>query len=292
MTSAELKQKKDMFMCPNSGPNGCLISVYACARRYKLAKKTKDKNSWNISEVLKDNLEQCINCKIGEENKKKYKERENIDFKVCECGEIFYKQIGDKYWSRMRYCEKHSAMNYYERKKDIDKILKEKKGVVTLKKEMLEDFSEPLEQAEVAKDEKENFETLVEVKKDFIGSAGLQGKIKAEKEHKLCANEDCQKIFYRKEESKNTWDKKLYCHEKCRKQVENKRKIISRQSAKTKIKDILESDKPEKAAQEKWEELNVLLSILVEDKKNLDLIRVAAVKVGKSCYKQALTDLS
>jgi len=279
MTLVDLKQKKDMFMCPNSGPNGCLMSIYACTRRYKLAKKTKDKSGWNVSEILKDNLEQCIGCKIGEKNQKKYKARKGIDFKTCPCGEIFHKQPGEKYWSRRKYCEKHSVMNYYERKKDLERILKEGKGGASMLKELIKGFEEPLKPP-------------VEAEKDFIGSAGLQGKIKAEKEHKLCANEDCQKIFYRKEESKNTWDKKLYCHEKCRKQVENKRKIISRQSAKTKIKDILESDKPEKVAQEKWEELNVLLSILVEDKKNLDLIRVAAVKVGKSCYKQALTDLS
>ena len=265
----------NIFACPSIYP----LSVYACARRYKLAKKTKDKSGWNVSEILKDNLEQCINCKIGEKNQKKYKERKEVDFKTCPCGEIFHRQPGEGYWSRRKYCDRHSAMNYYERKKDLGRILKEKKGGATVLKDLLEESEDPLNPP-------------VEAEKDFIGSAGLQGKIKAEKEHKIRENEDCKKIFYRKDESKNTWDKKLYCHEKCRKQVENKRKIISRQSAKTKIKDILESDKPDLVAQEKWEELNVLLSILVEDEKTLELIRVAAVKIGKSCYTQALIDLT
>ena len=286
MTSSEyLKQNKNyMFQCPASR---CLMSVYACTRRLKLAKKTAGKSNWNLSEEVKDNLDRCIGCKIGEENQKKYKARKGIDFKTCECGEIFYKQPGmARWWNRKKYCDKHSAMQAVERKKDIDRILREKNGGVTVKKEMLEEFEEPLKPVEPA--------PHIEAEKDFLGSAGLNGEVQpaVEKEHKLCANEDCGKVFFRKKESQNTWDKKLYCHEKCRKQVENKRKIISRQSAKTKIKDILESDKPGQVANEKWDEVYELLSVFTNDEKGLEMMKVVAVKIGKSCYKQALIDLS
>jgi hypothetical protein len=285
MTSSEyLKQNKNtMFQCPVSR---CLMSVYACARRYNLAKKTEDKSSWNISEILKNNLEKCMGCKLGEENQMKYKERKGVDLKICPCGEIFHKQPGEKYWSRKKYCDKHSAMNYYERKKDIERILKQKKGGAAVLKELLEEFEEPLKPVEPA--------PPIEAEKDFLGSAGLNGEVKlaVEKEHKICANEDCGKVFFRKKESQNTWEKKKYCKDKCRKHVENKRKKLTRQSVRTQKKLMLNSDVPEKAAQEKWEELNVLLSILVEDKKTLELIRVAAIKVGKSCYKQAFIDIS
>ena len=280
MTSAELKQNKDMFMCPNSGPNGCLISVYACTRRYKLAKKTEDKSGWNVSDTLKDNLEQCIGCKLGEKNQKKYKERKGIDFKTCPCGELFYRQPGENYWAKKKYCDRHSAMNYYERKKDLGKILKEEKGGASMLKKLLEKSEGSLK-------------PTVEAEKDLLGSAGLQGKVKpdVEKEHKLCANEDCKKIFYRKKESKGTWQKRLYCSEKCRKYVENQRKRISRQFAKTKIKNILNSDKPDQVANKKWEELYEMLSVFTDDEKTLEMIKVVAVKVGKSAYKQALIDL-
>jgi len=278
MTSAELKQNKDMFMCPNSGPNGCLISVYACTRRYKLAKRTEDNSGRGLSEMLKDNLKKCVDCKLGKENHKKYKERNGVDFKVCPCGQIFYKQPGEGYWSRRRYCDLHSKMNFYERKKDLERILKEEKGGVLILKQILEKSEGSLNPP-------------VEAEKDSLERAALQGKEKVEKEHKLCANEDCKKIFYRKKESKGTWQKKLYCSEKCRKQIENKRKRISRQSSKTKIKEILNSDKSEQVASKKWEELYEMLSVFTKDEKLLEMMKVVAVKVGISAYKQALIDL-
>ena len=286
MTSSEyLKQNKNtMFQCPVSR---CLMSVYACTRRLKLAKKTAGKSNWNLSEEVKDNLDRCIGCKIGEENQKKYKARKGIDFKTCECGEIFYKQPGmARWWNRKKYCDKHSAMQAVERKKDIDRILREKNGGVTVKKEMLEEFEEPLKPVEPA--------PHIEAEKDFLGSAGLNGEVQpaVEKEHKICGNEDCKKIFYRKGESQNTWDKKKYCKDSCRRHVENERKKKTRQSVGTRKKAMLNSDVPEKAAQEKWEELNSMLSLLIEDKKTLEIVRMAAIKVGSSCYKQALTDLS
>jgi len=247
-------------------------------------------NSQTNLDLLKSLLEEEIgSLKTGE-------------VKTCPCGEAFSKPeaASSKSWGKMKYCPTHRGMSPFSREKDIERILRERSGKLEPNTVILED-EENMDTKHDAKGVycREN-ETIkanpVRMHTPVVETVNLgilcDSEFPEDQEGvtwKKCT--ECGKPFLKGETIDSTWERKLYCNFDCRKKVENRTKTKRRtETRKTRCENFTPA-KAKNVADEKWESLSLVLSAFVSDAGILDSIRVAAVKVGVDCYKQAIRDM-
>ncbi|MBI9092812.1 MAG: hypothetical protein JEZ12_26650 [Desulfobacterium sp.] len=192
--------------------------------------------------------------------------------KTCPCGKTFTRPegISSKSWGRMKYCDKHRAMQPHVRQKDIERILagKGKAGNASTITPAASPAPDP----------------------DPVPDPAQEGIT-----WKRCAYKECGEIFYRREGMpEGAWSTKKFHCEACRRKFgyardrEKKREQAEKQSA------GLVGYSPEKAqavADEKWEDLAQVLSVFVDDVKTLDTLKATCTKIGADCYKQCAQDM-
>ena len=124
-----------LFDCPRD-KNGLRLTAHGCGKTYKkvaalAAEKEWKENGPRNQDGSKKTLawgdkvflglnQHCINCKIGERNMGELKP----ETKTCLCGKVFSRRDGESLvsWSRKKYCDGHSKMSSYQRKKDFEKL--------------------------------------------------------------------------------------------------------------------------------------------------------------------------
>jgi len=307
MTSEEfLKQNKaNMFTCRHY-KNHCLMTYADCVLRQDAVKKSVHPTPGFVqSSGWKElyDYTPCLKCQEGRENKKiaKGKNMKTGASKTCPCGEVFYRRAGMRNvaWARAKYCEKHSLMACYTRKKDIEKILAERQteNKIDILKAVLE------ESTDMKHDAKEVFTPEIETNKDraiHVPEPEIKTvnfAIKNESEFlpedegvtwKKCV--ECEAPFPRGDTIDSTWEKKLYCGPDCRKKVENRAKARRKVETRKARRDNFTPAKAQEVARVKWDSLSELLSAYVRDPEALNSIRAAAIKIGADCYQQAIQD--